>query len=119
VAEESNERAATFARLYDLQEELRQKEKPRLGRPPKRVKRKPTTVHLTAEEAQALGELHLLFKRYFSVNRSELVGVAIELLAGLVHEDGSTLLGETVTDLLALRRRLSEIIKSKNHKIAK
>jgi hypothetical protein len=112
VAEEKNERAATFARLYDLQEELRQREKPRLGRPPKRIKRKPTTVHLSAEEAQALGELHLSVKRHFSVNRSELVGLAIEMLAGLIHEDGSLLLDETVTDLGALRRRLYDFIKS-------
>jgi hypothetical protein len=112
VAEEKNERAATFARLYDLQEELRQREKPRLGRPPKRIKRKPTTVHLSAEEAQALGELHLSVKHHFSVNRSELVGLAIEMLAGLIHEDGSVLLDETVTDLGALRRRLYDFIKS-------
>jgi len=112
VAEESNERAATFARLYELQEELRQREKPRMGRPPKRVKRRPTTVHLTTEENQMLGELHLLVKRHFSVNRSELVGLAIEVLASLIHEDGSTLLDETVTDLWALKRRLSESIKS-------
>jgi hypothetical protein len=112
VADEKNERAATFARLYDLQEELRQREKPRLGRPPKRVKRKPTTVHLTAEESQILGELHLSLKRHFSVNRSELVGLAIEVLAGLIHEDGSTLFDETVTDLWTFKRRVSEIIKS-------
>ncbi|MDH4136123.1 MAG: hypothetical protein OEW09_05320 [Anaerolineae bacterium] len=112
MAEEKNERAATFARLYDLQEELRQREKTRLGRPPKRIKRKPTTVHLTAEEAQTLGELHLSVKRHFSVNRSELVGLAIEVLAGLVHEDGSTLLDETVTDLWTLKRRLYDFIKS-------
>lgn len=109
---EEKERSATFARLYDLQEELRQREKPRLGRPPKRVKRKPTTVHLTEEESQTLGELHLSVKRCFSVNRSELVGLAIEVLNDLVHEDGSTLLDETVTDLWTLKRRLSEIIKS-------
>ena len=112
MAKERNERAATFARLYDLQEELRQRERPRLGRPPKRIKRKPTTVHLTAEETQALGELHLSVKRHFSVNRSELVGLAIEVLAGLLHEDGSTLLDEQVTDLRAFKRRLYEIIKS-------
>ena len=112
MAEEKNERAATFARLYDLQEELRQRAKPRLGRPPKRIKRKPTTVHLSAEEAQALGELHLSVKRHFSVNRSELVGLAIEMLAGLIHEDGSVLLDETVTDLRVLRRRLYDFIKS-------
>lgn len=112
MAEQKNERAATFARLYDLQEELRQREKPRLGRPPKRIKRKPTTVHLSAEEAQALGELHLSVKRHFSVNRSELVGLAIEMLAGLIHEDGSVLLDETVTDLGALRRRLYDFMKS-------
>lgn len=106
------EKTATFARLYDLQEELRQRERPRLGRPPKRVKRKPTTVYLTAEEAQTLGELHLSVQRHFTVNRSELVGLAIEVLASMVHEDGSTLLNETVTDLWALKRRLYEIIKS-------
>lgn len=112
MAEAKNERAATFARLYDLQEELRQKEKPRLGRPPKRIKRKPTTVHLTAEETQALGELHLLVKRHFGVNRSELAGLAIEVLAGLVYEDDSTLLDDTVTDLWAFRRKLFDFIKS-------
>ena len=112
MAEEKNERAATFARLYDLQEELRQREKPRLGRPPKRVKRRPTTVHLTAEENQTLGELHLLLKRHFSVNRSELVGLAIEVLAGLIHEDSSTLLDESVTDVWAFKRRFSDFIKS-------
>jgi len=109
---EKKERAATFARLYDLQEELRQRERPRLGRPPKRIRRKPTTVHLTTEESQYLGELHLSVKRHFSVNRSELVGLAIEVLADLIHEDGSTLLDETVTDLGALKERLYEIIKS-------
>ena len=109
---EKKERAATFARLYDLQEELRQRERPRLGRPPKRIRRKPTTVHLTTEESQTLGELHLSVKRHFSVNRSELVGLAIEVLADLIHEDGSTLLDETVTDLGALKKRLYEIIKS-------
>jgi hypothetical protein len=112
VAKEKNERAATFARLYDLQEELRQKEKTRLGRPPKRIKRKPTTIHLSAEENQTLGELHLWVKRHFSVNRSELVGLAIEVLAGLIHEDGSTLLDETVTDLWTLKRRFYDFIKS-------
>jgi len=112
VAEDANERAATFARLYDLQEELWQKGKPRLGRPPKIIKRKPTTVHLTAQEAQTLGELHLSVKRHFSVNRSELVGLAIEVLAGLIHEGDSTLLDKRVTDLGALKRRLYEIIKS-------
>ena len=112
MAEEKNERAATFARLYDLQEELRQREQPRLGRPPKRIKRKPTTVHLTAEETQILGELHLSVKRHFSVNRSELMGLAIEVLAGLIYEDGSTLLDEKVTDLGILKRRLYDIIKS-------
>jgi hypothetical protein len=95
-----------------LQEELWQKGKPRLGRPPKIIKRKPTTVHLTAQEAQTLGELHLSVKCHFSVNRSELVGLAIEVLAGLIHEGDSTLLDERVTDLGALKRRLYKIIKS-------
>ena len=95
-----------------MQEELRQREKPRLGRPPKRIKRKPTTVHLTAQETQTLGELHLSVKRHFNVNRSELVGLAIEVLAGLMHADGSSLLDETVTDLWTFKKRLNEITKS-------
>ncbi len=61
---------------------------------------------------RALGELHLSVKRHLSVNRSELVGLAIEVLAGLIHEDGSTVLDETVTDLRAFKKRLYEIIKS-------
>ena len=112
MAKDKKEKAATFARLYDLQEELRQREKPRLGRPPKRIRRRPTTVHLTAEENHALGELHLSVKRHFTVNKSELVGLAVEVLADLVHEDGSTLLDETVTDLRTFKKRLYEIIKS-------
>lgn len=112
MAEEKKEKTATFARLYDLQEELWQKEKSRLGRPPKGIRRKPTTVHLTTEEARALGELHLSVKSHFNVNRSELVGLAIEVLADLLQKDGATLLDETVTDLRVFKRRLYEIVKS-------
>ena len=47
------------------------------------------------------------------MNRSELIGLAIEVLAGLIHKDGSTLLDdEQVTDLWTFKRRFYKIIKS-------
>ena len=61
----------TFARLYDVQEELSQRNVKPLGRPPKKVQRKPTTIHLTQSENRNLSELHLLVNEQFSINRSD------------------------------------------------
>lgn len=78
----------TFAQLYDVQEELSQRHTRPLGRPPKKIKRKPTTIHLTQSESRNLSKLHLLINEHFSVNRSELVGVAIDTLNILIQKKG-------------------------------
>jgi hypothetical protein len=82
------EQGGTFAQLYDVQEELNRRNTKPLGRPRKKVQRKPTTIHLTPAETRNLGKLHLLVSERFSVNRSELVGIAIDALAALVEQKG-------------------------------
>jgi len=75
----------TFAQLYDVQEQLNRRNSKPLGRPPKKVQRKPTTIHLTQVESRTLSKLHLQVSEHVSVNRSELVGVAIDVLALLLE----------------------------------
>ena len=65
----------------------RQHRQPRgRGRPLKGVRRDPTTVYLTEAERELLGRLQVELQRYFSVNRSELVGVAVALLSEMVND---------------------------------
>jgi hypothetical protein len=64
----------------------RQHRQPRgRGRPLKGVRREPTTVYLTEAEREMLGRLQVGLHRYFAVNRSELVGVAVALLDEMVE----------------------------------
>jgi hypothetical protein len=69
-----------FAELAKRQKQQRRGR----GRPVKSVRRTPTTVHLTEAERVTLGEMQVEMRRYFPVNRSELAGVAIAVLAELV-----------------------------------
>jgi hypothetical protein len=103
----------TFAQLYDVQEELNRRNTKPLGRPPKKVQRKPTTVHLTKSESRSLNKLQLLASEQFSVNRSELVGVAIDVLALLVEENGKKLVaGADIQDVEDFRRAIIDFMKS-------
>jgi hypothetical protein len=107
------ERQGTFAQLYDVQEELSRRNTKPLGRPPKKVQRKPTTVHLTKSEARNLNKLHLVVNEHFTVNRSELVGVAIDVLTLLLEEKGKNTLNEVqVRDVEALRKTIFDFLKS-------
>ena len=102
----------TFARLYDVQEELSQRNVKPLGRPRKKVRRKPTTVHLTQAEMKNLSKLQLLLNDDISINRSELVGIAIDVLACLVEEKDKVLAeNEEIRDTESLRRALLDFIK--------
>ena len=104
----------TFAQLYDVQEELsrRSNAKP-LGRPRKKVQRKPTTIHLTQSENRNLSRLHLLVNDQISINRSELVGVAIDALSVLMEENGVDVLErEHIYDIEAFRQLVFDFIKS-------
>jgi len=102
----------TFAQLYDVQEELSQRNTKPLGRPPKKVKRKPTTIHLTQAESRNLSKLHLLINEEFSVNRSELVGVAIEVLNLLMEKKGQKAMQDAhIRDLEDFRKFVSDFVK--------
>lgn len=108
----TREGQGTFAQLYDVQEELNRRGAKPLGRPPKKVQRKPTTVHLTKTEVRNLNKLHLLIGEQFSVNRSELVGIAIDTLTLLLEEKGkSAVENGQIQDIESFRRFISDFIK--------
>ncbi len=103
----------TFAQLYDVQEQLNRRNTKPLGRPPKKVQRKPTTVHLTKTEARNLNRLHLLVSEQFSVNRSELVGLAIDILTLLMEEKGKSAVENTqIQDIETFRQVICDFVKS-------
>ena len=94
----NSEGKGTFAKLYDVQEQMSRRTSKPLGRPRKKVQRKPTTIHLTQLENRKLSQLHLLVSEQVSINRSELVGVAIDALATLIEKKGATALEEVELD---------------------
>jgi hypothetical protein len=109
----TREGQGTFAQLYDVQEQLNRRGAKPLGRPPKKIQRKPTTVHLTKTEARNLNKLHLLVNEQFSVNRSELVGVAIDVLTLLLEERGMNVVEQgQIRDIESFRQVLSDFVKS-------
>jgi hypothetical protein len=115
MAEKRTARAGqgTFAKLYDVQEELSQRNVKPLGRPRKKIRRKPTTVHLTQSEMKNLSKMHLLLNDLISVNRSELVGIAVDVLASLVEEKEETLTEDgEIRDVETLKQVLVDFIKS-------
>jgi hypothetical protein len=103
----------TFAKLYDMQEELSQRNVKPLGRPRKKIRRKPTTVHLTQMEMKNLSKLQLLLNDNISINRSELVGIAVDILTCLVKEKDELLAEDSeIRDIETLRQALVDFIKS-------
>ena len=76
----------TFADLYDTEQRVRST---RTGRPRRKVKRKQVTLYLTPEQEDALSFLHYTWKKEVKVDRSDIAGLAIELLRAIVdREDG-------------------------------
>jgi len=103
----------TFAKLYDVQEELTQRNVKPLGRPRKKIRRKPTTIHLTQSEMRNLSELHLVINDKVSVNRSEIVGIAIEALNLLLAINDEAIVGdEQIRDVETFRQSVIDFIKS-------
>ena len=68
----------TFADLYDTEQRVRAV---RRGRPSKKKKRKQVTLYLTEEQEEALSDLHHDWRKHLKVDRSDIAGLAIELLA--------------------------------------
>ena len=105
-----------FAELAKRQKQQRRGR----GRPVKSVRRSPTTVHLTEAERVTLGELQGEMRRYFPVNRSELAGVAIAVLAELVDTaiSSSSFVANDLDTFQAWAMAQIDFLKLKNREIA-
>lgn len=104
----------TFARLYDVQEEMsrRQGGKP-MGRPKKTVQRKPTTVYLTSTEKRSLAEIKFVLDEHFSINQSELVGLAINTLHAFMQKQGNEMVEQgSIKNLEQFRKSLLDFVTS-------
>ena len=78
----------TFADLYRAEQEGRAA---RLGRPRRRKKRKQVTLYLTPEQEEMLSDLHHSWRKRFKVDRSDIAGLGIEVLAALIVREGGIL----------------------------
>jgi hypothetical protein len=78
----------TFADLYDVEQRTRPT---RPGRPRSKKKRKQVTLYLTQEQEEALSDLHHSWRKQMKVDRSDVAGLAIELLAILAERDNGLL----------------------------
>jgi hypothetical protein len=103
-----------FAELVKRQQRLRRAR----GRPLKGVRRDPITVYLTAAEREMLGRLQVELQRYFAVNRSEVVGVAIGLLSAVVDSavEQNALSTNDLDTFHAWTLQLADFIKLQNQK---
>lgn len=107
---------STFADLYDVQQAFSRQQvvgKP-MGRPKNKVQRDPTTVYLTREETILLKRLHLLVSENMSsVNKSQIVGLAVELLSEMIaaHNANNDFM-DGVRSLDALKRKLKDYVVS-------
>jgi hypothetical protein len=72
----------TFADLYEAERRVRPTARP--GRPRSRRQRKQTTIYLTPEQREALNDLHYAWNKQFKVDRSDIVGLSIEMLALMI-----------------------------------
>lgn len=73
----------TFADLYDVEKTIHTTKS---GRPRRKRPRKQVTLYLTQEQEEALSDLHYQLKKQIKLDRSDLVGVAIEVLTELLTE---------------------------------
>lgn len=110
--------AAGFGGEFPFAELVKRQQLPRRtrGRPLKGVRREPTTIYLTEAERGMLGYLQVQLQRYFAVNRSELTGVAIALLAELVDDAvaSSTLATNDLDTFHAWVLEFTDFMKLKN-----
>jgi len=74
----------TFADLYDTEQRVRAA---RPGRPRRKEPRKQVTLYLTQQQEEALSDMHHSWRKQFKVDRSDIAGLAIELLSGMLEEN--------------------------------
>jgi hypothetical protein len=94
----------TFADLYDTEQRVRAA---RPGRPRRKVPRKQVTLYLTKQQEDALSDMHHSWRKQFKVDRSDIAGLAIELLSEVV-EDGKGILD--IKNLESLKVHIAEEI---------
>ena len=78
----------TFADLYDTEQRVRTI---RSGRPRSKKRRKQVTLYLTKEQEEALSDLHHTWRKQFKVDRSDIAGLALELLAIIAEKNNGLL----------------------------
>ena len=96
----------TFADLYDAEQEVRAT---RLGRPRSKKKRKQFTLYLTREQEEALSDLHHAWRKRIKVDRSDIAGLAIEVLAALAAGKDGLL---DFQDFKSLKVQILEMLES-------
>ena len=78
----------TFADLYDTEQRVRAA---RPGRPRRKERRKQVTLYLTQQQEEALSDMHHSWRKQFKVDRSDIAGLAIELLSGIIDGNNGLL----------------------------
>jgi len=73
----------TFADLYEVEKTIKSTKS---GRPRRNRPRKQVTLYLTQEQEEILSDLHYQIKKQFKLDRSDLTGLAIEILSQLLTE---------------------------------
>ena len=86
----------TFADLYDTEQRVKTT---RPGRPRSKKKRKQFTLYLTKEQEEALADLHHDWRKQIKVDRSDIAGLAIQVLDVLTRENEDLLEFQTFKSL--------------------
>lgn len=92
----------TFADLYDTEQRVRAA---RPGRPRRKEPRKQVTLYLTRQQEDALSDMHHTWRKQFKVDRSDIAGLAIELLSEVITESNGIL---DVQNLESLKVHIAE-----------
>lgn len=78
----------TFADLYDVEQRIKPT---RLGRPRRAQTRKQVTLYLTPEQDNILSDLQHNWSKQFKVDRSDIAGLALQVLTHLAENKNELL----------------------------
>ncbi len=79
----------TFADLYETEQQQVRSSRP--GRPRSKKQRKQVTIYLTDEQKEVLADLHYAWNKKLKLDRSDIAGLAIDLLAAVAKNDSRLL----------------------------
>lgn len=74
--------------MYDVEQRIKPS---RLGRPRRAQSRKQVTLYLTSEQDNILSDLQHSWSKQFKIDRSDIAGLAIQLLEHLVENKNEIL----------------------------